>query len=70
MEKTTRKSIKNMVTYGMAKDITNAEYNTLPHLECVTLSFGTYGMNAGLFRDDSGNFYAVLARNSLLFQLA
>ena len=70
MEKTIRKSIKNMVTYGMAKDITNAEYNTLPHLECVTLSFGTYGMNAGLFRDDAGNFYAVLARNSLLFQLA
>ena len=70
METTTRKNIKNMVAFGMAKDITNAEYATLPHLDCVAKSFGVYGMNAGLFRDDAGNFYAVLARNSLLFQLA
>lgn len=70
MEKTTRKNIKNMVTFGMAKDITNAEFDTLPHLDCVAKSFGVYGMNAGLFRDDAGNFYAVLARNTLLFQLA
>ena len=68
--KTTRKEIKMMVAVGMAKDITNAEYETLPRLENVALSFGVYGMNAGLFRDDAGNFYAVLARNSLLFQLA
>ena len=66
----TKKSLRNLVNLGMAKDITNAEYDTLPHLDCVAKSFGVYGMNAGLFRDDAGNFYAVLARNTLLFQLA
>lgn len=68
--KTTRKEIKTMVALGMATDITNAAYESLPQLENVALSFGVYGMNAGLFRDDDGNFYAVLARNSLLFRLA
>lgn len=69
MEYFSRASIKAMVNVGIAKDITNAEYETLPHLECLGTSYGTYGMNGGVFRDDAGNFYAVLARNTLLFQL-
>lgn len=67
--KYTRKLIKHMVSLGVAEDITNREYETLPHLETVGLSYGTYGMNAGLFKDGNGKMYAVLSRNSLLFQL-
>lgn len=67
----TKSSIRDLVKKGIAEDITNREYETLPHLSVVELSFGVYGMNAGLFHDpETGKLYAVLARNSLLFQLA
>lgn len=66
----TKKYIREMVRMGVARDITNAEFEKLPRLEEVGLSFGVYGMNGGLFEDNDGNLYAVTARNTLLFQLA
>lgn len=65
----TKKSLRNLVNLGVATDITNAEYDTLPHLVCVETTHGMYGMNGGLFKDDTGKLYVVLSRNSLLFQL-
>lgn len=69
-----KKFIKEMVTDGLAKDITNFSYEQAKELlgqgYHINLSFGRYGMSAGLFRNTlTGEMYAVLARNSLLFQL-
>lgn len=65
----TRKSLRNLVNLGVATDITDREFGTLPHLDCVETTHGCYGMNGGLFKDNAGKLYVVLARNSLLFQL-
>ena len=65
----TKKSLRDLVNLGVATDITNAEFETLPHLDCVETTHGMYGMNGGLFKDDTGKLYVVLSRNSLLFQL-
>lgn len=69
-----KKFIKEMVIDGLAKDITNFSYEQAKELlgqgYYINLSFGRYGMNAGLFRNTlTGELYAVLARNTLLFKL-
>lgn len=70
----TRKFIKELVDSNMAIDITNYSYEEA--LKCISkynycnLSYGKYGMNAALFiNEKTGKMYAVLERNSLLFQL-
>lgn len=69
-----RSDIVKMVRSGTAEDITNLSLEEAAvklgtyHLVCVTT--GVYGINATLFRNILTNkTYAVLARNSLLFQL-
>ena len=70
----TRKFIKELVDSNMAIDITNCSYDEA--MRCISrynycnVSYGKQGMNAALFMNDkTGKMYAVLARNSLLFQL-
>lgn len=69
-----RKFIKELVDSNIATDITNYSYEEA--LKCISkynyrnVSYGKYGMNAALFINrQTGKMYAVLARNSLLFQL-
>ena len=39
-------------------------------LELIGLSFGTHGMNGGLFLGKSKKIYAITSRSSLLFEYA
>ena len=66
-----QKELKNMVELGLAKDITNEDYDCLDDdrpLEKIAVSRGTYGMNGGLIKGKSGQLYVITARNSLLFR--
>lgn len=66
----TRKQLKEMVRNNIAQDITNAEFEKLPPMDCLGTSRGIYGMNGGLFRNPrTGDLYVILSRNTLLFQL-
>lgn len=69
-----RSDIVKMVRSGMTEDITNLSLQEVAvklgtyHTVCVTN--GIYGINGALFRNVLTNkTYAVLARNSLLFEL-
>lgn len=71
MRKYTQKEIRHYITSGLATDITNAKDVDKMNLETVGLSFGVYGMNAGLFQDkETGDFYVVRNRSTNLFILA
>ena len=71
MKKTTRKAIRE--TYAM--DITNYSFEqandlmNTHNLQTVAMSFGIYGMNGALFKDEKGELYKITARNSTLFQM-
>lgn len=65
---TTQKEIKRLIKVGAAIELTDT--NTIParRLETVALSFGVYGMNGGLFRDqETGQLYAIPRRDGILF---
>lgn len=71
MKEYKRKELKNLVTIGAAKDITNEDYDCLDDdrpIEKIGISRGVYGMNGGLIRGASGQLYAICARTSLLFR--
>lgn len=73
MKKYTQKEMRMMVRTGMAQGITNASYESVEklNLEKIGFSTGIYGMNGGVFRErDTKELYVVIARNTLLFQLA
>lgn len=66
--------IRMMVKEGIAQDITNFSYSEAINLigkdAVINLSFGIYGINGALVRNTlNGKLYAILSRNSLLFQL-
>ena len=70
-----QKQIKNMVTDGLAKDITNYDFDTMKNflhshtLDTIAVSSGMYGMNGCLLKDiETGDVYAITTRNSALFQ--
>ena len=75
MKKTTKKEIREYVRLGLARDITaysfeQAEQLRKAHaLKVVAVSRGVYGMTGALLQDESGERYAITARNSTLFQL-
>lgn len=69
-----KKFIKELVANNMALDITNFSYDEaiscISKYHYINLSYGKYGVNAALFiNEQTGYMYAVLSRNSLLFQL-
>ena len=71
MRKYTLRELKNLVRCGMAHNLTNAEVmEQWQHGEKVGYSSGIYGINAGLIQNtETGEFYAITARNSNLFRI-
>lgn len=74
MRKYTQRELKAVVALGYAEDITNYSnieaYNLskTADLEKVGYTQGIYGIAGGLLEDkNTGNRYAILARNSILF---
>ena len=70
MEKTTLKTIKNLVKNDIAIDISklhNEECKKIKVEEKIYISSGVYGINGGAFRGKDGNIYAITSRNSNLF---
>lgn len=67
MKKTTQKDIRWHIQNGYAKEI-KAPGAVAGNLETIAMSFGVYGMNGALLQDmDSGEMYAIPARNTTLF---
>lgn len=62
--------IKAFIADGTAKDITNSNYPAINEpFEKVGYSAGVYGINGGLILGkETGNLYAIKARNSMLFR--
>lgn len=74
MRKYTLSELKNLVRCGMAHDLTNATDTEVmeqwQHAEKVGYSSGVYGINGGLIRNtETGEYYAIIARNSNLFRI-
>lgn len=74
MRKYTQKELKNLVRCGMAHDLTNATAAEVmeqwEHGKKVGYSSGTYGINGGLIQNtETGEYYAITARNSNLFRI-
>lgn len=71
MRKYTLKELKELCRLGMAKNITNAKPEEIPeNYEKIGYSSGTYGINGGLIQDkNTGEYYAITARNSNLFRI-
>ena len=70
MEKTTLKTIKNLVKNNIAIDISklsNKECKKIDVEEKLYISSGIYGINGGAFRGKDGNIYAITFRSSNLF---
>lgn len=74
MRKYKLSELKNLVRLGMAHDLTNAKPEEVikiwEHTEKIGYSSGTYGINGGLIQDtETGEYYAITARNSNLFRI-
>lgn len=74
MKKYTQREIKRLATSGAARDITAYNFKQMRDflathsLEKIGISCGIYGINAGLLKDtETGEIYAITARNSALF---
>ena len=66
MERTTQRELKQGVKWGYYKPY-NGE--TLKRYEKIKYSASIYGINGGLIKDtDTGEVYAITARNSDLFR--
>lgn len=73
IRKMTQKQIKDYVRDDAAIDITNYGFDEMKDflhshdLDKIAVSRGTYGINGGLLQDrDTGEMYAITARNSAL----
>ena len=71
MMKTTQKAIRETCaiditnySFDQANDLMNAH-----KLQTIAMSFGIYGMNGALFKDENGELYKITARNTTLFQM-
>lgn len=63
MLKLTKKEIKNFD----ALDITT-EKEKRAGLSVFAMSFGVYGMNGAILKDENGNFYKITDRTTQLFR--
>lgn len=69
--KITQKEIKRLIKAGAAIELTDTKTVPAGRLNTVTMSFGIYGMNGGLFRDtETGQLYAIPRRDGILFYYA
>lgn len=74
MRKYKLSELKNLVRLGMAHDLTNAKPDEVmkvwEHAEKAGYSSGVYGINGGLIQNtETGEYYAITARNSNLFRI-
>lgn len=74
MDRYTQGQLKSLIRCGIAHDITNAPETKIINLkkrcEKVGYSSGLYGINGGLIQDrETGDFYAITARNANLFRI-
>lgn len=77
MERTTQKNIKNLISAGVATDITSLSFDEVRAIQkrerglsAVAVGRGIYGANCAILKGfESGNLYGVTARNSTLFQV-
>lgn len=74
MRKYKLSELKNLVRSGMAHDLTNASTAEVmgqwKHGEKVGYSSGVYGLNGGLIQNtETGEYYAITARDSNLFRI-
>ena len=70
MRKYKLNELKSLIATGHAENLTNAKVEAIPTKhEKVGYSSGVYGINGGLIEDENGKFYAITARNSMLFRL-
>ena len=69
-KKITQKTIKQLVKEGAATDLEGMTKRPHPReLDTIGISYGTYGMNGGLFINrKTGKMYAITSRSSLLFE--
>ena len=71
-----QKEIKQLVKHGNAEDVTFDKSGIIEELQkngyiTLAISYGVYGMNAGLFQDNkTGKLYAITGRSANLFRLA
>lgn len=68
-----KSDIVKLVKSGIAIDITYSKdiYQLEKYLDIVEITFGTYGMNAGLFKHrETNQLYAITSRSTNLFILA
>lgn len=72
MRKYKLQELRGLIACGLAKDATNYTAEQLEKLKIEKLGYsaGVYGINGGLFKDaESGEFYAITARNAALFMV-
>lgn len=74
MKKYTQSQIKALVKDGAAQDLTGYNFQQMNeflhahNLDKIGYSSGVYGLNGGLMKDtQTGELYAITARNSALF---
>ena len=69
MEKMTMKEIRKLVERGLAVDITNGRdrKEIKERYTLVAIATGYYGVNAKLFKGESGKLYAITKRTSALY---
>ena len=75
MRKYTKSQLADIVRKGWAEDISDYDFNQMDdflmkhNLDKIGYSSGKYGINGGLLQDkDTGDWYAIVGRNSALFQ--
>lgn len=65
----TKKELLNTAERLNAIDITiNDECVKGVYLQTMYISFGIYGMNAAILKDNKNNFYVIKSRSSNLFK--
>lgn len=74
MRKYKLSELKKLIRCGMAHDLTNATAAEVmeqwKHAEKIGYSTGVYGINGGLIQNtETGEYYAITARNSNLFRI-
>ena len=69
MEKLTIKEIRKLVEKGLAVDITNGrDRKDIPErYDLIGYALGLYGVNAKLFKGESGKLYAITKRTTALY---
>ena len=68
MEKTTQREIKRLIKLGAAIELTDTKTVPAGRLTTVAMSYGVYGMNGAILKDDeTGQLYAIPRRDGILF---